>query len=210
MRAPNDSLGSGSRLVGLRVVGCSTVPVASLEQALSEYIKPEELSGDNQYECEQCKRKTNASKGLRFRKFPYILCVQLERFAFDFDTMLRHKLDDVVTFPRTLDADSYLHGHGRAKLDRRDRSLSDATLGPHERRRSSMGGGSEFECRCEWARAYARVRVRARACACMPAVCAFAQCVCPVCPVCVRARARGRACLCRCVCGRPCVCVRAV
>ena len=44
---------------------CSTVPVASLEQALSEYVKPEELSGDNQYECEQCKAKAALSRSLR-------------------------------------------------------------------------------------------------------------------------------------------------
>lgn len=42
----------------------------SLEKALSSFVKAERLSGDNQCNCDSCKCKQDAIKGLRFKSFP--------------------------------------------------------------------------------------------------------------------------------------------
>jgi ubiquitin carboxyl-terminal hydrolase 47 len=59
----------------------------SVERALENYLKSEELSGSNQYECEPCQAKCDAAKGIKFTKFPYILMFQLKRFDLDIVTM---------------------------------------------------------------------------------------------------------------------------
>jgi ubiquitin C-terminal hydrolase len=56
-------------------------------QAMAKFIQPEVLDGDNQYFCERCNKKVDALKGLKFTKFPYIICFQLKRFDFDYETV---------------------------------------------------------------------------------------------------------------------------
>lgn len=75
----------------------------SLEEALDAYIAPEELTGDNKYACPGCDKKSDARKGVRIKSLPKILTVQLQRFAFDYNTFGRVKVNDAVTFPETLD-----------------------------------------------------------------------------------------------------------
>ena len=53
--------------------------VASLEEALENYGKPELLSGTNQYSCGACGQKVDAAKGLAFTELPSILNIQLKR-----------------------------------------------------------------------------------------------------------------------------------
>ena len=55
-----------------------------MEEALSKFIEPELLTGDNKYFCERCNAKVDALKGLKFTSFPYILTLQLKRFDYDF------------------------------------------------------------------------------------------------------------------------------
>ena len=43
---------------------------SSLEMALENYLKPDLLDGDNQWECTNCKEKRDASKGLKLTKCP--------------------------------------------------------------------------------------------------------------------------------------------
>ena len=38
--------------------------------ALENYLKPDILDGDNQYECSDCKKKVDAQKGLKLGKCP--------------------------------------------------------------------------------------------------------------------------------------------
>ncbi|CEF68480.1 Ubiquitin carboxyl-terminal hydrolase 47 [Strongyloides ratti] len=75
----------------------------SVEQCLREFTSPEILKGNNKYQCEQCKSKQDAIKGLRYKKFPYILSMQLKRFDFNYENCSRIKLNDKVTFPDYLD-----------------------------------------------------------------------------------------------------------
>ena len=64
------------------------------EEALRAFVQPETLDGNNQYHCENCAKKCDAHKGLKFTKFPYLLTLHLKRFDFDYNTMYRIKLND--------------------------------------------------------------------------------------------------------------------
>lgn len=72
----------------------SQVAYGSIEEALSAFVQPETLDGNNQYFCEKCNKKCDAHKGLKFKNFPYILTLHLKRFDFDYTTMYRIKLND--------------------------------------------------------------------------------------------------------------------
>ena len=64
------------------------------EEALRGFVKPEILDGNNQYHCDNCERKCDAHKGLKFKTFPYLLTLHLKRFDFDYQTLHRIKLND--------------------------------------------------------------------------------------------------------------------
>lgn len=87
----------------------------SLEKALEAFIRPETLTGSNQYYCSVCDRKTDAIKGLRFRAFPQIVMIQLKRFDLDMETMRRRKLEDYVEFPLEIDLGKYVVGKWRSR-----------------------------------------------------------------------------------------------
>lgn len=72
----------------------SSVAYNSVEEALRAFVQPETLDGINQYHCEKCNKKCDAHKGLKFKKFPYLLTLHLKRFDFDYSTMHRIKLND--------------------------------------------------------------------------------------------------------------------
>lgn len=72
----------------------SNIAYNSVEEALRAFVQPETLDGTNQYFCEKCNKKCDAHKGLKFTKFPYLLTLHLKRFDFDYNTMLRIKLND--------------------------------------------------------------------------------------------------------------------
>lgn len=79
--------------------------------ALENYIKPELLSGDNKYFCEQCNSKQDAEKGIKLTKGPDILSIVLNRFTLDYSTFQRVKLTDRVTFPNVINLNNYLNGY---------------------------------------------------------------------------------------------------
>lgn len=80
----------------------------SVEKAIRNYIKPEELTGDNQYFCGHCAAKKDAQKGLKFKELPRILMLQLNRFDLDYNTLQRVKLNDLVSFPFILNMNPYM------------------------------------------------------------------------------------------------------
>lgn len=86
----------------------STVAYDSVEEALKAFVQPETLDGNNQYFCEKCDKKCDAHKGLKFKKFPYILTLHLKRFDFDYQTLHRIKLNDKVTFPQQLNLNGFV------------------------------------------------------------------------------------------------------
>ena len=70
--------------------------------ALREVLKPEEMRGAEQYACDRCGRKCDATKGVKLL-LPPVLTLQLKRFHFDRKTLTRHKVNTTVAFPLTLD-----------------------------------------------------------------------------------------------------------
>lgn len=79
--------------------------------ALENYIKPEDLCGDNLYSCSGCNQKVEATKGLKIDKCPPVLSLSLNRFTLDFETFQRVKINDKVTFPFLLNMNNYIHGY---------------------------------------------------------------------------------------------------
>ena len=71
--------------------------------ALREVLKPEEMRGAEQYVCDRCARKCDATRGVKLRTLPPVLTLQLKRFHFDRKTLTRHKVNTTVAFPLTLD-----------------------------------------------------------------------------------------------------------
>jgi ubiquitin C-terminal hydrolase len=55
----------------------------SITKALENCRKPENSTGDNKYECSVCQSKQDATKGLKLKKLPYVLVMQLKRFDLD-------------------------------------------------------------------------------------------------------------------------------
>ena len=66
----------------------------SLEVGLQRYLKPETLSGTNQYYCESCDKKVDAERGVKLIKLPKFLPIILRRFNFDLMTMERIKINE--------------------------------------------------------------------------------------------------------------------
>ena len=94
--------------------------VGSLEQGLRVFLEPDMLTGDNQYSCGVCDKKTDAAMGMALGKLPYYLTISLRRFDFDYEFFRRIKLNHQVTFPTTLDMAPYVQASAS------DASASDA------------------------------------------------------------------------------------
>ena len=63
-------------LLTIRPFG-APAPIKSVEEGLATYFEQETLDGENQYQCDKCGKKTDATKGLRLRTVPYILSLQM-------------------------------------------------------------------------------------------------------------------------------------
>ena len=80
----------------------------NIHDSLKNYFKTEVMDGDNKINCEQCKIKRTCHKHLIFKSLPNILVIALKRFEFDYNTMLKYKLNKYFEFPHTLDMKEYL------------------------------------------------------------------------------------------------------
>ncbi|KAI3431674.1 hypothetical protein D9Q98_004721 [Chlorella vulgaris] len=75
----------------------------SLQDSLNSMLMPETMEGDNQYSCERCMKKVDATRQLELRCLPPMLSFSLQRFVFDYAKMDRVKVSDKFAFPLTLD-----------------------------------------------------------------------------------------------------------
>ena len=96
----------------------ATEAVKSVEEGLSKYFQTETMDGENQYFCEKCNKKTDATKGMALKTVPYILSLQLKRFTYDWELDRRIKLDNEVSFPLTLDVAPYKKNLAKITLKR--------------------------------------------------------------------------------------------
>ena len=79
--------------------------------ALENWLKPDILDGDNQYFCEPHNKKVDAEKGLELKACPQILCCSLNRFTLDYNTFMRVKVQERVSFPLILNLNDYMKGY---------------------------------------------------------------------------------------------------
>jgi len=91
---------TGSRFTELQV---AAYQVGGIEDALSSMVMEEILSGDNQYFCEFCNGKRDASRKIVFDKLPPVLMLQLLRTSFDLTSGEKKKTHAKISFP--LEAD---------------------------------------------------------------------------------------------------------
>ena len=76
---------------------------SGLLESLTSFVQGELLEGDNQWVCEACGRKVDAVKRQTVKTLPQMLCIQLKRFEYDYETMQRLKVKDRFEFPTELD-----------------------------------------------------------------------------------------------------------
>ena len=81
--------------------------IASIEDALSEFLSVETLEGPNAYDAGESRGKQRAEKGVRFTQLPPILTFQLMRFQFDFESLEMQKLNTKFAFGESLDMTPY-------------------------------------------------------------------------------------------------------
>ncbi|XP_065806637.1 ubiquitin carboxyl-terminal hydrolase 50-like [Labrus bergylta] len=74
----------------------------SVESGFDNVFQTKSFIGDNLVYCEQCGKKTEATRECEMLEFPRILVLLLKRFDFDNNTMSHFKSDRMVVMPHTL------------------------------------------------------------------------------------------------------------
>ncbi|KAM1224734.1 hypothetical protein ACFX1S_043812 [Malus domestica] len=75
----------------------------SLGESLDDYLSVEELHGENQYFCESCKSRVDATRSIKLRTLPDVLNFQLKRYVFLPKTTTKKKITSAFSFPGVLD-----------------------------------------------------------------------------------------------------------
>ena len=109
-------------------VGLTSVPL-SLETCLHSFCTSDRLLNSDQYKCDKCKLKVDATKYLHINKLPEVLMLSLKRFTHN--SYFGSKVNRTVTFPLNgLDMEPFLakgsteFGSGRKKDGNGSRSGS--------------------------------------------------------------------------------------
>lgn len=90
--------------------------ITSLEESLRDFCIEEMMEGDNAYDAGPEHGKQKARKGIRFKRFPPVLYIQLKRFMFDPEKMDMCKLNGRMEYPRLLDLGALAEGSGQYML----------------------------------------------------------------------------------------------
>jgi len=86
----------------------------SVEEALRGFLQPSVIDEQCQYQCQHCDKKVNVKKGMKIKKFPYFLTLQLKRFDIDAGSLDTLELSNRVTFPELLDMNAYSHSQSQS------------------------------------------------------------------------------------------------
>lgn len=84
----------------------------SLGESLGSLLSPEILDGDNQYSCDKCGGKRDATRRLTVRALPPLLSISLQRFVYDYVKGDRTKATDKFAFPLELPAAALVGNEG--------------------------------------------------------------------------------------------------
>ncbi|KAK4804978.1 hypothetical protein SAY86_004795 [Trapa natans] len=102
--APNHLLQKHERqVVGMEnPLPPTTEPQFKVLKSLRESLD-EEINGDNQYFCDSCKERVDATRSIKLRSLPEVLNIQLKRCVFLPKTTTRKKITSAFCFPGELD-----------------------------------------------------------------------------------------------------------
>ncbi|OIW03067.1 hypothetical protein TanjilG_19347 [Lupinus angustifolius] len=75
----------------------------SLDESLDDYLSVEELHGDNQYFCQSCKTRVDATRSIKLCTLPDVLNFHLKRYVFLPKTTTKKKISSAFSFPSELD-----------------------------------------------------------------------------------------------------------
>ena len=107
------------------------VPVKNkktLQEGFQAFIQGDVLEDSNQYQCEKCDKKVDALKRTCLRKLPRYMITTLKRFEFDFDRMIRVKLNDYFEFQQEIDVSAYTQEYlnKKEKLEKEKEAKAEA------------------------------------------------------------------------------------
>lgn len=74
----------------------------ALSDLISFYLKPEKLTGDNKYHCDQCGKLQDGERSIQIVESPQYLILTLLRFSYDTKLQTRTKIFQDVHYPRTI------------------------------------------------------------------------------------------------------------
>jgi len=105
-------------------IGVQVKNKKSIEEGLNSFIQGDMLEGDNAYYCEKCDKKVDTLKRTCIKKLPRHLIISLKRFEFDFDKMVRVKVNDYCQFPMVLNMEPYTQ-EGLARRERNEKKKAE-------------------------------------------------------------------------------------
>ena len=79
---------------------------STLHQCISEYEKSETLTPGNEWLCDKCKRKVQATKQLKLTPKADTLMIQLKRFKYDMTGRIGNKLTTAIDYPELITFDN--------------------------------------------------------------------------------------------------------
>ncbi|PKA51623.1 Ubiquitin carboxyl-terminal hydrolase 26 [Apostasia shenzhenica] len=79
-----------------------------LDESFDDYLNLEELHGENQYFCESCGTRVDATRSIKLRSLPSVLNLQLKRYVFLPKTTTKKKITSSFSFPRLLNMEKRL------------------------------------------------------------------------------------------------------
>ncbi|KAK4348873.1 hypothetical protein RND71_031628 [Anisodus tanguticus] len=88
----------------------------NLEESLDDYLNVEELQGDNQYYCDSCATRVDATRSIKLRSLPAVLNFQLKRCIFLPNTTTRKKMTSAFCFPEELNMTRRISEHFQSEL----------------------------------------------------------------------------------------------
>ena len=79
----------------------------SLHQCLEAFTRLEMMTGEEQYHCDHCQSKQDATRTCRLTKLPSVLNLQFNRFQYDLQLGRKKKINSAIEFPEVLDMAPY-------------------------------------------------------------------------------------------------------
>ncbi|CAF4297481.1 unnamed protein product [Rotaria socialis] len=81
---------------------------ANITESFRDFCKSEILTGENLYDAGSIHGLQEAEKGVKFQKFPPVLCLHLLRFEYDYNLSQHRKINDSYSFDYHLDLSEFL------------------------------------------------------------------------------------------------------